>query len=138
MNVIKRDGRVSLFNKSKILVAVKKASDDVSSKDSLADDELIDVVNIVSARLLELHVDVSVEQIHDMVEIVLKEREDFVVAMAYANFRKERTRVRELKTDLMKAIDRIGVETDRDNANVGNNFSSKLLRIHQSLINGTT
>ena len=29
----------------------------------------------------------------------------------------------------MKAIGRIGVETDRDNANVGNNFSSKLLRI---------
>ena len=29
----------------------------------------------------------------------------------------------------MKAIERIGVETDRDNANVGNNFSSKLLRI---------
>ena len=33
------------------------------------------------------------------------------------------------KSDLMKAINRIGVETDRDNANVGNNFSSKLLRI---------
>ena len=29
----------------------------------------------------------------------------------------------------MKAIRQIGVETDRDNANVGNNFSSKLLRI---------
>ncbi len=29
----------------------------------------------------------------------------------------------------MKVIERIGIETDRDNANVGNNFSSKLLRI---------
>lgn len=29
----------------------------------------------------------------------------------------------------MRAISKIGVETDRDNANVGNNFSSKLLRI---------
>lgn len=29
----------------------------------------------------------------------------------------------------MKAIKNIGIETDRDNANVGNNFSSKLLRI---------
>ena len=29
----------------------------------------------------------------------------------------------------MKAIEKIGVETDRDNANVGNNFSSKFLRI---------
>ena len=29
----------------------------------------------------------------------------------------------------MKVIKKIGVETDRDNANVGNNFSSKLLRI---------
>ena len=29
----------------------------------------------------------------------------------------------------MKAIKKIGIETDRDNANVGNNFSAKLLRI---------
>jgi ribonucleoside-triphosphate reductase len=29
----------------------------------------------------------------------------------------------------MKVITKIGVETDRDNANVGNNFSAKLLRI---------
>ena len=129
MNVIKRDGRVSLFDKSKILAAVKRASDEVSSKDSLADDDLNDVVDVVTSRLLELHVDVSVEQIHDMVESVLKEEKEFAVAVAYSNFRKERTRVRELKTDLMRAIDRIGVETDRDNANVGNNFSSKLLRI---------
>ena len=44
-------------------------------------------------------------------------------------YRNERTKVREIKSDLMKAIGQIGVETDRDNANVGNNFSSKLLRI---------
>jgi ribonucleoside-triphosphate reductase len=29
----------------------------------------------------------------------------------------------------MKTIDKIGIQTDRDNANVGNNFSAKLLRI---------
>ena len=28
----------------------------------------------------------------------------------------------------MKAINKIGVETDRDNANVGNNFSSKVIK----------
>ena len=33
------------------------------------------------------------------------------------------------KSDLMNAVHQVGVETDRDNANVGNNYSSKLLRI---------
>ena len=51
------------------------------------------------------------------------------ISVAYSAYRKERTKVREIKSDLMKAIRQIGVETDRDNANVGNNFSSKLLRI---------
>ena len=51
------------------------------------------------------------------------------IQKAYSTYRRERTRVREIKSDLMKAIKKIGVETDRDNANVGNNFSSKLLRI---------
>ena len=51
------------------------------------------------------------------------------ISAAYESYRTERTKIRELKSDLMTAISKIGVETDRDNANVGNNFSSKLLRI---------
>ena len=129
MKVIKRDGRVSEFNGAKVLAAIKRAADEVGQLDSLADNELAEVVNTISSRLLDLHADVSVEWIHDMVEVILRERGKFAVAVAYSNYRKERTRVRELKTDLMKAIEKIGVETDRDNANVGNNFSSKLLRI---------
>ena len=51
------------------------------------------------------------------------------LAALYQNYREQRTKLREHKSDLMKKIIAIGVETDRDNANVGNNFSAKLLRI---------
>ena len=72
---------------------------------------------------------VSVEEVQNLVEKALNDSNHKNIQRAYSNYRKERTRIREIKSDLMKAIEQIGVETDRDNANVGNNFSSKLLRI---------
>jgi anaerobic ribonucleoside-triphosphate reductase len=51
------------------------------------------------------------------------------VANTYKLHRSGRKDMREMKTDLLDVIKKLGVETDRDNANVGNNFSAKLLRI---------
>lgn len=47
----------------------------------------------------------------------------------YLGFKSRRDDKRMLGTDLMKKVGKITVTTDRDNANVGNNFSAKLLRI---------
>jgi ribonucleoside-triphosphate reductase len=70
-----------------------------------------------------------VEQIQDLIEDTLMDLKLIDIKNSYSNYRTERTRVRELKSELMDTVHNIGVETDRDNANVGNNFSSKLLRI---------
>ena len=72
---------------------------------------------------------ITVEEIQNTVQKALLKNGYEEIGMAYAAYRSERTKLREIKSDLMKAIGQIGVETDRDNANVGNNFSSKLLRI---------
>lgn len=71
----------------------------------------------------------TVEQIQDTIVEILKEMKLNNVAEAYLDYRNERTHIRETKSDVMKAIDAIGKETERDNANVGNNFSAKLLQI---------
>lgn len=126
--VVKRDGREVSFNSVKIATAIKKASDEVGEK--LKESELLDIVKKVINYIEDLGKErVTVEEIQNLVEKALLVKGYENIKMAYSSYRKERTKVREIKSDLMRAIEKIGIETDRDNANVGNNFSSKLLRI---------
>lgn len=126
--VVKRDGRRVEFNFLKITEAIKGAADEIGY--TLKESELMEitkkVINYIEDENLE---NVSVEKIQNLVEKGLRDNGAKEIAQAYSNYRKERNKVREIKSDLMKAIGKIGIETDRDNANVGNNFSSKLLRI---------
>lgn len=126
--VVKRDGREVSFNSVKIATAIKKASDEVGEK--LKESELLDIVKKVINYIEDLGKEkVTVEEIQNLVEKSLLVKGYENIKIAYSSYRKERTKVREIKSDLMRAIEKIGIETDRDNANVGNNFSSKLLRI---------
>jgi len=126
--VVKRDGRRVEFNTNKITDAIKGAATEegLSLKTSQTFDVVQKVINYIEMTEKE---EVTVEQIQNLVEKALKDSGHKEVSYAYSNYRRERTKVRDIKSDLMKAIGQIGVETDRDNANVGNNFSSKLLRI---------
>jgi len=126
--VVKRDGRKVKFNSDKITKAIKRSSEELGY--DLKESEAIDLTQGIITSIEEEDLEeVTVEQIQNFVEKVLTEKGYTNISKSYSAYRNERTRVRELKSDLMKAIQLIGVETDRDNANVGNNFSSKLLRI---------
>lgn len=126
--VVKRDGRRVEFNSVKITNAIKGSADEISY--NLLESEKIELTQKIIKRIENLNVEeLTVEEIQNIVQSTLLENGHKPIGVAYGNYRKERTRIREIKSDLMKAIERIGVETDRDNANVGNNFSSKLLRI---------
>ncbi|GHU52538.1 hypothetical protein FACS189496_2840 [Bacilli bacterium] len=126
-SVIKRDGRKTPFNKNKIFDAITSASENHSSKLTYEQitkltDEVVEIINIIEDTAIE------VEKIQDVVVKVLK-KEFPELSKAYDSYRKERTRARQTKLPLLNSIKKIGVQTDRDNANVGNNFSAKLLRI---------
>lgn len=133
--IIKRDGRKVAFNSTKISDAVKGAARE--AKCDLPDSQFL-LITQQALKMIEDKLDatgnndITVEEVQDIIQKVLG-RAPFKnyrgLREAYANYRRERTQVREIKSDLMKSIGLIGVETDRDNANVGNNFSSKLLRI---------
>jgi ribonucleoside-triphosphate reductase (formate) len=126
--VVKRDGREVEFNSVKITDAIKGAAQEIAYV--LKESEAVKLTQKVIKRIEESeYSNVTVEEIQNLVESTLIVNGYREVGIAYSNYRKERTKVREIKSDLMKAIQSIGVETDRDNANVGNNFSSKLLRI---------
>lgn len=126
--VVKRDGREVRFNSEKIANAIKKAAKEIeyNFKESQVLEIVQKVINYIEMTGKEK---VSVEEVQNLVEKALKDSGHEKIQKVYSTYRIERTRVREIKSDLMKAINKIGVETDRDNANVGNNFSSKLLRI---------
>lgn len=126
--VVKRDGRRVEFNTDKVIHAIKGAAVEVESK--LKTSEIVDLVEKV-IKYIEIteKQEISVEEIQNLIEKALKDEGYEKIALSYSNYRRERTRIRDIKSDLMRAIKKIGVETDRDNANVGNNFSSKLLRI---------
>ncbi|MFD3158463.1 anaerobic ribonucleoside-triphosphate reductase [Haloimpatiens sp. FM7330] len=126
--VVKRDGRRVEFDSTKVTNAIKGAADEIGFK--LKESEAIELTQ-KSIELIEnlSKKQITVEEIQDIVENILLNNGFKQIGEAYFNYRRERTKVREIKSDLMNVIEQIGVETDRDNANVGNNFSSKLLRI---------
>ncbi|GAA0744038.1 anaerobic ribonucleoside triphosphate reductase [Clostridium oceanicum] len=126
--VVKRDGRKVAFNPIKISNAIKSSAEEIGF--DMKESEYIDLTQKVTKEVEnDYNEKTSVEEIQNLVEKILMDNDFKEIGKAYSNYRKERTTIRETKSNLMNAIEKIGVETDRDNANVGNNFSSKLLRI---------
>ena len=62
-------------------------------------------------------------------EKVLIENGHARTAKAYILYRAQRTRYREGKSELMDVVEEILKETNRENANVGNSPSAKMLQI---------
>ena len=128
LHVVKRDGRRVQFNSIKITNAIKGACVEIGHE--LKESELIELTQKAIKEIESLEKeDIIVEDIQNIVEGTLLNGGYKELGIIYSNYRRERTKIRDIKSDLMTAIEKIGVETDRDNANVGNNFSSKLLRI---------
>ncbi len=114
MYVIKRDGRKVDFNSIKITNAIRKSSLDLDSE--LNETELSNLTNDVIEKINSRNIlEIEVEEIQNIVEEVLMKNDYIKIGKSYSNYRNERNRVREIKSDLMKAINKIGIETDRDN-----------------------
>ena len=122
-SIMKRDGRVVLYDESKIASAILKALEAAREGDASV---AAQVANSVEARLEELCSDGTpqIEQIQDTVEQELMRAGCEEAAKQYILYRAERTRIREAKTSLMKSIDEITnvdariSDMKRDNANI--------------------
>ena len=125
----KRDGRVVTFNPEKITEAIFKAAQAVGGTDRELARELTEQVikKLVEERKPGLIP--TVEETQDAVEIILIENGHARTAKAYILYRDRRTRIRDAKSELMDAVKEILVETSRENANVSNSPSAKMLQI---------
>lgn len=118
MKVIKRDGRVVEFDKTKITDAVLKAYQEVDGK--IKEQSVLDAENIAEHICKRLCNESYVEDIQDMVEKELMKSSRKDVAKAYVIYRNDRTRLRQRNSKLMKTIDEKikGSNIQNQNANV--------------------
>ena len=124
----KRDGRVVDFTKEKITSAIFKAARQVGGEDYETAENLTE--RVISYLFKHIKDEIpDVETVQDAVEKVLIETGHAKTAKAYILYRSKRTRIRDTKSELMDIVKDILVETSRDNANVGNSPSAKMLQI---------
>ena len=124
----KRDGRIVTFEDQKITEAIFKAAKAVGGEDkSIAKELTQKVIEYLNENNQEMIP--SVEGAQDVVEKILIENGHARTAKAYILYRDRRTRMREGKTELMDTVKEILVETNRENANINNSPSAKMLQI---------
>ncbi len=113
VQIKKRDGRTVPFNPEKITNAIYKAAQACGGSDY---SEAIATTSEV-CRLLELmypsHIP-TVEQIHDTLEKVLIVRGHAKTSKAYILYRSDRTRQREMKTNLMSVLSELTFHSAKD------------------------
>lgn len=126
-SVRKRDGRIVEFTPEKIADAIFKAAKAVGGEDRQLANELAQVV-INYLRKSGSGIP-SVEEVQDAVEKVLIETGHAKTAKAYILYRNRRTLLRDSKSELMDLVQDILVETSRENANISNSPSAKMLQI---------
>lgn len=112
MNVIKRSGQEVEFDIEKIEQAIAKAVDEVDEDAQLSADDIINVASAVEARCNYLQRAVNVEEIQDLVENELMERNYGVVAKAYIRYRYKRELVRKANTTDAKILSLINLDNE--------------------------
>ena len=125
----KRDGRLVSFDLGKITEAIFAAAKAVGGTKKELAKLLAEKVYFQLQSTYQPGQIFSVEDVQDVVEKVLIEEGHAATAKAYILYRAERNRARTAQLGIMDAIESSLQETDRENANVGNCFSAKLLKI---------
>ncbi len=135
-SITKRDGRIVLYDQSKIAGAILRALE-VSGDGNAADAARVanDVQRELESRFASQQ-NPDIETIQDTVERQLMNHGFSAAAKAYILYRANRTRAREANTSLMKTIDEITnidariSDMKRDNANIdGNTAMGSMLQI---------
>jgi anaerobic ribonucleoside-triphosphate reductase len=127
-SIRKRDGRIVEFDSVKIAAAIFKAAKAVGGEDQQLARELAEVVIQYLSKKLGTVIP-TVENVQDAVEKILIETGHAKTAKVYILYRDRRTKLREAKSDLMDVVQDILVETNRENANISNSPSAKMLQI---------
>ena len=133
--IIKRDGRVVLYDEDKIAKAIMKALLATGEDDAVTSAVIANEVGEAMAKQYGKN-SYRIESIQDEVEKALMRAGKEEAAKRYILYRAQRTHIREANTSLMKSVDEItnadarASNLKRDNANVdGNTAMGSMLQI---------
>ena len=116
--IIKRDGSVVEFDRTKIENAVLAAFDEVDGQiTDYAKQKAANIADYVLNQANQSEHELSVEEIQDLVESGLMSTRRKDVARAYIQYRYERTKVREYNTNFMREVARKLDASDVQNQN---------------------
>ena len=117
MIVIKRDGQEVNYNRSKIIVAIGKANEEVPDEEKISDKEIEDIVSYVETRKRKR---ILVEDIQDIIEQKLMALGKFDLAKRYIVYRYTRELVRRANTtddSILSLIKNSNKEVMEENSN---------------------
>ena len=134
MQVIKRDGKIVDFDKSKIRIAIEKANKEVKPKERASKDEINEIINYIEEldkkRIL-------VEDIQDIIEEQLMAFEKYSLAKKYITYRYTRALVRKANTTDQSIKELIEGESEYWN-NENSNKNAQVVTTQRDYLAGIT
>lgn len=95
MQVVKRDGRAVDYDRSKIVIAIRKANDEVEASEQASEEEIEQILEYIEGKKRKR---MLVEDIQDLIEQKLMELEHFDLGKKYIIYRYTRALVRKANT----------------------------------------
>lgn len=95
MKVIKRDGRVVDYDSAKIIMAMKKANDEVHLHDQITDQKMKEIERLISEMTRS---QIQVEEIQDLIEHSLVQEQKYELAKKYIIYRYKHALMRKANT----------------------------------------
>ncbi|MBR3994782.1 MAG: anaerobic ribonucleoside-triphosphate reductase [Clostridia bacterium] len=120
MKIIKRSGKEVVFDIDKIILAIKKANNEVSEAERLSEETIIEIAKSVEDACLSYNRAPGVEEIQDLVENRLMALNAFNIARKYITYRYRRNLVRQANTtddQIMTLIECNNEEVKQENSN---------------------
>ncbi len=95
MQVVKRDGRGVDYDRSKIITAIHKANNEVEEQDRASEDDIYSILEYIEGKSKKR---MLVEDIQDIIEKKLMEKQKYTLAKTYILYRYTRALVRKANT----------------------------------------
>ena len=117
MQVVKRDGSIVAFDRSKIVSAIQKANNSVDEEDRISEDMIEKITRSIEQRHRSR---LLVEDIQDMVEKQLMEQDKYVLAKNYIIYRYNRALIRKQNTtdeSILSLLHNTNKELAEENSN---------------------
>ena len=117
MQVVKRDGSIVAFDRSKIVSAIQKANHSVDEEDRISQEMIEKITRTIEQRHRSR---LLVEDIQDMVERQLMEQDKYVLAKNYIIYRYNRALVRKQNTtdeSILSLLHNTNKELAEENSN---------------------